>query len=365
MRAANAIDFWRGFALVNIFVNHVPGNVYALWTLRNFAISDAAELFVFLAGWSLSYATGGPNRRETAAQSTYRVLNRALLLYLVQLAITLIALAILSVAAQVRANPLYLEWLNAGPVFYDTARAFIGLSLLTYQLGYFNILPLYVVLLLFAPVFVLLARWKKRAAVGLSLAVYAVAVTTGLTFPSWPSEDQWFFNPLSWQLLLVGGFVAAEVARDGERLRKLAWKLMPLALAGVMVGAAVTLGHYWPDPLRVPKPRMLFLFDKPYLSPVRVLSLITLAIAFHATFPFIERFAGPVARFLCKLGRNSLPVFCVGSLLSLVGQIVRFDSGGGLVVDTVTVVCGIVLLGFTAWFAEWREQGAPKSQSRS
>ncbi len=365
MRAANAIDFWRGFALVNIFINHVPGNVFALWTLRNFAISDAAELFVFLAGWSLSYATGGPNRRETAAQSTYRVLNRALLIYLVQLAITLIALAILSVAAQVRANPLYLEWLNSGPVFYDTARAFIGLALLTYQLGYFNILPLYVVLLAIAPVFVLLARWKKRAALGLSLLVYAIAVTTGLTLPSWPSEDQWYFNPLSWQLLLVGGFIAAEVARDGDRLRKLARRLMPLAIAVIVIGAVVTLGHYWPDPLRVPKPRMLFLFDKTYLSPVRILSLLALAVAFHAAFPAIERHSGPVARFLCKLGRNSLPVFCVGSLLALVGQIVRFDTNGGWVVDAATVVCGIVLMGFTAWFAEWREQGAQKSLPRS
>ena len=27
-REANAIDFWRGFALVSIFVNHIPGIYY-------------------------------------------------------------------------------------------------------------------------------------------------------------------------------------------------------------------------------------------------------------------------------------------------------------------------------------------------
>ena len=51
MRAENAVDFWRGVALVMIYINHVPGNVFSYYTLRNYAISDAAELFVFLAGW--------------------------------------------------------------------------------------------------------------------------------------------------------------------------------------------------------------------------------------------------------------------------------------------------------------------------
>ena len=41
------------------------------------------------------------------------------------------------------------------------------------------------------------------------------------------------------------------------------------------------------------------------------------------------------------LGRNSLIVFCVGSILSLAGQITRFVYRGDIVVDTVVVVLGI------------------------
>ena len=54
MRRANAIDFWRGFALIEIFINHVPDN--GLWRLthRQFSWSDAGELLVFLAGWSMA-----------------------------------------------------------------------------------------------------------------------------------------------------------------------------------------------------------------------------------------------------------------------------------------------------------------------
>jgi hypothetical protein len=56
------------------------------------------------------------------------------------------------------------------------------------------------------------------------------------------------------------------------------------------------------------------------------------------------------------LGRNSLPVFCVGSLLSLAGQIVRFVYEGYVSVDTVVVIVGVAIMALTAWFAEWRDR---------
>ena len=52
-REANAVDFWRGIALITIFVNHLPGNFYGQYTHANYSISDSADLFVFMAGWSL------------------------------------------------------------------------------------------------------------------------------------------------------------------------------------------------------------------------------------------------------------------------------------------------------------------------
>jgi hypothetical protein len=53
MRAPNEIDFWRGFALVTIFINHIPGIYFERFTFRNVSLSDSAELFVFLAGCAL------------------------------------------------------------------------------------------------------------------------------------------------------------------------------------------------------------------------------------------------------------------------------------------------------------------------
>ena len=44
------VDFFRGVALILIFIDHIPGNVFARLTLTNFGFADAAEVFVLLAG---------------------------------------------------------------------------------------------------------------------------------------------------------------------------------------------------------------------------------------------------------------------------------------------------------------------------
>src|ERR1700752_703154 len=54
----DGIDFWRGFALLTIFIDHLRENVFHHITQRNFGFSDAAELFVFLSGVSVALAYG-------------------------------------------------------------------------------------------------------------------------------------------------------------------------------------------------------------------------------------------------------------------------------------------------------------------
>jgi hypothetical protein len=44
------------------------------------------------------------------------------------------------------------------------------------------------------------------------------------------------------------------------------------------------------------------------------------------------------------------------SLLSLSGQIFRFVYGGHVASDAFIVILGVLLMGFIAWAAEWRER---------
>src|SRR6185295_12030425 len=209
-RQANAVDFWRGLALVFIFLNHIPGIFYSRFTHASYSLSDSADLFVFLAGWALRYVVGRPGRQPPPWYLVLRLGGRALTLYAAQIMITMIAIAMLAGVALWSDNPLLLEWHNAAAVFHDPVPTHVGLALITHQLGYFDILPLYVVLMVMAPGFAIIDRYWPNWLLPLSLAFYCVVLAFGIIPPTWPVSGQWFFNPFAWQLTFVLGFVLAK-----------------------------------------------------------------------------------------------------------------------------------------------------------
>jgi hypothetical protein len=355
-RQVNAVDFWRGYALIAIFINHIPQNFYENFTHKNFSLSDSAELFVFLAGWSLRHIVGRPEDPRPTTDLLHRLFGRAITLYVAQMAIALLAVAMLASAALLLANPLFLEWHNAATIFYDPVRAHIGLVLLSHQLGYFNILPLYVVLMMIAPFVALVHRYAPGLLLPVSVSIYLTSVVFGLTVPTWPVDGQWFFNPLCWQLVFVLGFsMSRERGVGGWVKRNIRW--LRFVSAPIVIGLGI-MGWFnlWWDPTKVPEPRLLFLIGKTFVTPIRLIQFLALIALFSAAYPYIARTVPSLVTFLSLLGRNSLPVFCVGSVLSLAGQIIRFAYGGGLLVDTLMVGSGILALGLVAWLAEWRSR---------
>ena len=369
-REANAIDFWRGIALITIFINHVPGMYYARFTHANYSLSDSADLFVFLAGWSLRLLVGQPSKAPRA--NWYLVLRlggRAVELYAAQILITMIAIAMLAATATLLDNPLLLEWHNAAAVFYDPILTHIGLATLTHHLGYFDILPLYVVLMTMAPVFAIIDRYAPNWLLPLSFALYLATLIVPLPVPTWPIDGQWFFNPLAWQLVFVLGFVMAREDGVGGFVRRHIVPIRWLSVPIVAVSAYVVWNRLWPDPTLMPRPRLLFIASKTYVTPMRLIQFLALIALFSVTYPYIKRWASWLVEFGSRLGRNSLIVFCVGSLLSLAGQITRFVYRGDIVVDTVVVVLGIAIMALAAWLPEWREQvrsrGSPRPSPAS
>ncbi len=354
IRQTNAIDFWRGFALVSIFINHIPGIYYERFTHRNYSLSDSAELFVFLAGWSLRHMVGRPDDATPASHLVFRLFGRAVKLYAAHLLIVMLALAMLAGAARLLDNPLFLEWHNAAAVFQDPVEALIGLVLLSHHLGYFDILPLYIILMVLAPFIALLHRARPEALLPLSLAIYLAAVVLKLTVPTWPVPGQWFFNPLCWQLVFVLGFAFARERGPGGWAHAHIGVIRWLALPILALGTAMVWTGWTPDPTRVPEPKLLFIYGKTFVTPIRLVQFLALIAVFSIVYPYLERWIPRLVSSFAMLGRNSLEVFCAGSLLSLAGQIARYYLKGGLVVDTVLVFFGIASLGLVAWVSEWR-----------
>lgn len=358
-RTPNAVDFWRGYALVTIFINHVPGIYFERFTHRNVSFSDSAELFVFLAGWSLGYLVGGSDAPKSTPRLMLRLGSRAFQIYAAQILISSLAIAILASSAFLLDNPLILEWHNAAAVFLDPALTHIGLVLLTHQLGYFDILPLYVVLMVVAaPLVALIYRFGRPLLLPLSLAIYLAALIVPITVPTWPVPGQWFFNPLAWQVLFVLGFALSRPDGIGDFVQRHINVIRLVALPITALSAAVALFSLFPDPTIFPEPKLLFLNGKTFLTPVRLLQFLALAAVMSVTYIYIARGVPWLVAFLALLGRNSLNVFCVASVLSLLGQIVRYLYSRSFGVDTVIVVVGIALLWLTAWVSEWRQQRA-------
>jgi hypothetical protein len=360
-RPVNAVDFWRGFALISIFINHIPGIWYENLTHRNFSLSDSAELFVFLAGWSLRHVVGKPEDPTPTLHLTLRLYGRALTLYGAHMMIVMIAIALLAIVARWLDNPLLLEWHNAAAVFSNPAETHIGLVLLSHQLGYFDILPLYIVLMLITPAIAIVHRTVPNWLLPISIAIYLAAIVFQWTIPTWPTEGQWFFNPLCWQLVFVLGFSMSRERGPGGWVRANMHWIRYAAAPIVVLGALAVWLHWWPDPTLMPEPRLLFINGKTFVTPMRLIQFLALAAVFAAVFPAIAKSLPSLVGFFSLLGRNSLEVFCTCSVLSLAGQIVRFVLDAGILVDTVLVAVGVALMGAVGWLAEWRDRLGKKA----
>src|SRR5881392_156471 len=105
----DSIDFWRGVALLTIFIDHAPDNVFQKITHGNFGFSDAADLFVFLSGASVALAYGSRFFDGKTAAALRAVFRRALTLYWVQILISLLTMAIFIAAASWWGNDELIE----------------------------------------------------------------------------------------------------------------------------------------------------------------------------------------------------------------------------------------------------------------
>src|SRR5262249_35998980 len=198
------------------------------------------------------------------------------------------------------------------------------------------------------PLLAVIDRQSPSLLLALSVAIYFITLSTPVPIPTWPMDGQWFFNPLAWQLVFALGFVLAREDGVGGFVRQHIGVIRGLSLPIVLISAVIVWFGWWTDPATMPQPRLLFISDKTYATPIRLVQFLALVAIATAIYPAIKRAAPAVVEFLSRLGRHSLPVFCVGSILSLLGYITRFVYWPDLIVDPLVVVSGISLMPLTA-----------------
>ena len=72
-----ALDMLRGYALAAIMLDHMPVGVLRGYTLANFAVFDAAELFVLLSGFLVGLVWVGIEAKQGRRAAQWRFLRRA------------------------------------------------------------------------------------------------------------------------------------------------------------------------------------------------------------------------------------------------------------------------------------------------
>jgi hypothetical protein len=345
------IDFWRGFVLVTIFVNHIPGNVLERFTHRNYGFSDAAEAFVFISGLAVAMVYG-----RAGGVALGRCIKRAFHLYRVHVVLTLGAMGVFAVVAALTGIHDLTEQAGRGSIIHDTARGLTGVLLLTHQLGYFDILPLYVVLMLWAPVAFALIRRHPAWALAASVGIYVVARVFELNLPSWPEPGAWYFNPFAWQLLFTLGMLAGSVGQQGGVRYSRPLIVASVAVVGVSLVVSTDAALLWPGlwesvrhGLDVDKSNLGLVRLAHFLALAYLLSQIRLGAALARTAPGEE---------LQRLGRHALPVFAVGSLFSAFGEVTMTlaevtSVTSPALAGMVFTLLGAILLFLLARYLEW------------
>ncbi len=320
------IDFMRGLVLVAIMVDHVPGNALEGLTPRNFAISDSAEAFVFLSGVSVGLAYYRKTLASGLRPVTRSCFARAGRIYSFHVGLTIAAVAIFGLCYWLSGFDSLIEAHGRTVVFHEPLRGAIGVALLSHQLGYFNILPLYIVLMVFSPLILAVARVNTLLALFAAGGAYLAVRLLDFHLPSWPEPGGWFFNPFAWQLVFTLGIVAGIRWRD-EPVRRsptIQAGCLALAVAGAIV---VTDGlGLWPG-LHDAVFAQLDV-GKQNLGAARLVNFLALAYLI-ATWPFLTNLARTtIGRELQRMGRHSLEVFAFSSLLSALGQASMTAFGG-------------------------------------
>jgi hypothetical protein len=336
------IDMVRGLAVVLVVLNQVGmPSLFHLASQEAVGPVSGAELFVTLSGVVLGVAHRGRAGRSGLAAAVGSLWSRAFRLYRTALVVVLGVFA-LTLLPGVDGRVVTTFPDPAGPGPFDLypnihrlldypVPGFVLRDILLLRLGpsQLNVMGLYVVLLLLAPLAVAALRHR--------LPLLLLAVSTGLYVldavrPTVPLATQ-FQDPfplLTWQLLFVLGMTAG-----WYRARLLAW-------AGTGVGRAVValavLGHLgmlflaWNNPVLsnaydvrlalVPEATSTAVYDTWFgradLEPGRLLDVVLLLVTLYALLTVYWR---PLERalgwFLVPLGQATLYVFVLHVFFAL------------------------------------------------
>jgi hypothetical protein len=355
------LDFFRGLALFSIFVDHLPDNMVAQFTLQTVMFGDAAEVFILISGYTAGMVYGRAMERQGFLIAAVRVSHRVWQLYVAHVFLFVIFMAMMAYTVEALNSSLYAEESQAADFLKDPGVAVVKALTLQFQPAYMDILPLYIVLLAGLPFALIGFRFWPRVVLIASFVLWlAVQIDGRIALSAYPGPNRvWTFNPYGWQaLFFLGAWLGWRGTHGAVPWLDRRWLLRlaaGFALAAFVIRLSWTLHGLYPPIPALASGKALWLFlSKEDLGLLRFASVLALAL-------LVARLVAPQARFLAGrvawpfviCGRHSLHIFCLGILLAVLGHLVLNESFGRLLMQLAVSTVGIGIMIAVAALMEW------------
>ena len=350
------IDLFRGLALWLIFIDHMSPDLLTWFTIRSYGFSDAAEIFIFISGYTAAFVYGRAMREKGFVIGAARILKRVWQIYVANVFLFTLFFAEIVYAGRSFNNPLYSEEMGVNHFLNEPNVAIVQALLLRFRLLNMDVLPLYVILMFFLPwILWLMQRWADLT-LALSVALYVLAGRYDLHLTSYP-HGFWAFNPFFWQLLFVFG---AWCALGGAK--RLSWLVLSpitqaIAIAYICAAFSVTMTWYFPQlGFLMPKrlEQWIYPISKTDLDILRFAHFLALA---AITVRWVPNgwpgLKSPLLWPMILCGQHSLEIFCVGVVLAFVGYFVLTELSAGLALHFLAAFIGILMMTAVAWLNSW------------
>lgn len=226
MKRFDIIDGMRGYFLVFMLINHLifAGGYWLVKVNHNqLAFVEDAQGFVFLSGLLIGMVYARKMVKNGYAAGRSAIYSRAFELYRYAMGIVLAVLA-----AQMILPDAYTVWYNwVGYTTFDDPLRLAAIATFLFQPTFMDILPQYIVYMLFAPLLVKLVLEDKWAYVlAGSLVVWMAGqlglqqiVTEPLNHLVMGPDDQGIrasFNLFGWQIVFYSGLVLGAMTSTGK-----------------------------------------------------------------------------------------------------------------------------------------------------
>jgi len=353
------LDLFLGLANWFIFLDHIPNNVVSLITLKNYGFSGAADLFIFVAGYTASVVHAESMLERGFIVGTTRIIKRVWQLYAAYIVLFVIYIVTIGyVATQYAAPDIIYEFNVGGLIDHPIRTVGHGLFLQSKVLN-LDLLQLYIALMAFFPLVLWAMLRKPDLTIAASLALYLVAREYEWNLPSFP-DGNWNFNPFCWQLLFssgswlaLGGSKRLRVILESRLLGFFGIAYLAFALVMTMAGQFPQFGKMFPA----------WLFDafnpndKTNLALYRVLHLIILMFLVPR---FLTKYwrglDWQIFRPIIKCGQQPIAAFCAGVFLSFAGHLLLVTGSGSVTAQIFVSVAGLAIMSLVAGYISWSKQ---------